>query len=203
MLKTWLSAVLLVHLTLAAMLLATADPAAQQASSAPPVTVAGVVLHHPKMNDCLKESCATDLALTRDEDWVPPPGAVNVVVRGTRIVAKTDRQGRYRIDAPSPDSELVFHWVGFERTVVPVQGRSTIDVRLTPMPLPVIERLLGLIVPQLEVGVYPNLDELATEARTNRETARDILWLVIGNRVMIREYPGEFFPDYRFADGDR
>ncbi len=201
--KTRLAIVLVAGLPLAGTPLACADLSAQQASPVAPRTVSGVVLHNPKINDCLRESCASDLALTRDEDWMPPRGAVNVVVRGTHIVAKTDRNGRYRIEVPSPDSELVFHWVGFERTVVPVQGRSTIDVRLTPTPLPVIERLLGLILPQLEAGSYPNLDELAAQARTNRETARDIVWLVIGNRVMMRQYPGEFFPDYRFEDRKR
>lgn len=203
MMKMRVSNVSVIHLTLAGMLLASAALTAQLAPPGERLTVSGVVLHNPKMNDCRKESCASDLALTRDEDWTPPRGAVNVVVRNTHIVARTDRQGRYRIEVPTPDSELVFHWVGFERAVVPVQGRSTIDVRLTPTPLPLIERLLGLIMPQLEIGTYPNLDDLATQAQTNRETARDMVWLVIGNRVMMREYPGEFFPDYRFADSER
>lgn len=197
------SNVAVASLLLVGMLVAPVELAAQLARPGERLTVSGVVLHNPKMNDCRKESCASDVALTRDEDWVPPRGAVNVVVRGTGVVAKTDRQGRYRLEVPTPDSELVFHWVGFERAVVPVQGRSTIDVRLTPTPLPLIERLLGLIMPQLEIGMYPNLDDLAARAQTTRETARDMVWLVIGNRVMMREYPGEFFPDYRFADSDR
>jgi hypothetical protein len=186
-------------LAICILLAASSDVSAQQGSGGH-LTVSGVVLHNPTMNDCRRASCASDLALTRDDDWIPPPGAVNVVVRGTGIVATTDRQGRYRIDVPSPDVELVFHWVGHERAIVPVQGRSTIDVRLVPMPLPLIERLLALIVPGLERGVYPDLDALADGAGTSRETARDIVWLVVGNRVMMREYPGEFFPDYRFAD---
>lgn len=200
--KMRIPTVVLARRILAGMLLVPGGVAAQQAPQGR-ITVSGVVLHNPKMNDCLKESCQSDVALTRDDDWVAPRGAVNVVVRGTDLVARTDRQGRYRIEVPSADAELVFHWVGFERQVVPVEGRSTIDVRLTPTPLPVIERLLALIVPQLEIGVYPKLDDLATQAQTNRETARDIVWLVVGNRVMMREYPGEFFPDYRFADSDR
>ncbi|HXW05080.1 MAG TPA: hypothetical protein VD833_07605, partial [Vicinamibacterales bacterium] len=116
----------LARLTLVSAVLASVGLAAQQASPARQganLTVSGVVLHNPTMNDCRRESCHGDLALTRDEDWVPPPGAVNVVVRGTGVVAKTDRQGRYRIAVPSPDSELVFHWIGYERTVVPVEGR--------------------------------------------------------------------------------
>lgn len=180
----------LARLSFAAVLLASGGAAAQSAGGSPPertLTVSGVVLHNPKMNDCRRESCADDIALTRDEDWVPPPGAVNIALRGSATVVKTDRQGRYRIEVPSPDSELVFHWIGYERTVVPVQGRSSIDVRLTPTALPLIERLLGLIVPQLESGAYPDLGEVAANAGTSRETARDFVWLVIGNRVMMRE----------------
>jgi hypothetical protein len=196
-----LKGALMTALILLALLAASGGAAVQQTAADAPLIVSGLVLHNPAMNDCRRESCASDLVLTRDEDWVPPPGAVNVVVRGTRIVAKTDRMGRYRIEVPSPDAEIVFHWVGYERTIVPVGGRPRIDVRLTPTPLPLIERLLALIVPQLEIGIYPNLDDLATEARTDRETARDFVWLVIGNRTMMREYPGDFFPDYRFETG--
>jgi hypothetical protein len=194
---------MLALLALGAVLLVAPAVQAQEGEGGRGMTVRGTVLYNPLMNDCLQEACPRDLALAREQDWTPPTGAVNVVVRGTGIVAKTDRQGRYQITVPSPDSELVYHWVGHERVVVPVQGRSTIDVRLTPTPLPVIERLLALIMPQIEVGIYPNIDQLALDANVNRETASDILWLVIGNRVMMREYPGQFFPDFRFDTAAR
>lgn len=62
-----------------------------------------------------------------------------------------------------------------------------------------IDRVLGLIMPKLHAGEYPDIDEVAARAKVNRETARDLLWLVIGNRRMARVYPDEYVPDYRFA----
>lgn len=165
------------------------------------MVVRGRVLHNPSMSDCWQDvPCVREIALTRDADWIPTPAAVNVVVKGTEIVAKADRDGYYRITVPSPDASLIFLYLGHNRIEVPVDGRPVVDVKLTPTPLPVLDRLLGLIMPRIHAGEYPDIDELAADADVNRETARDILWLVIGNRPMARHYPDEFVPDYRFVD---
>jgi hypothetical protein len=176
---------------------------AQDRPQAGAVVVTGTVRYNPLMNECFKEvSCVGDVALGRDEDWVPPTSAVNVFVKGSTAVTKTDRRGNYRIDVPPSDGVLVFSLVGFERVEVPVAGRSVVDVRMMPTPLPVVDRLLGLIMPQLDAGVYPDIDELGARADVNRETARDILWLVIGNQPMARHYPDESIPDPRFDSPD-
>jgi hypothetical protein len=166
------------------------------------MTVRGRVLYNSKMSDCrLEVPCTDQVALTRPEDWRPPPAAVNVVVQGTNRVTRTNREGYYEISVPSPDAFLMFLYIGHDRVKAPVEGRAVVNVKLTPTPLPVIERLLGLTMPRIYAGDYPDIDQLATDARVNRETARDILWLVLGNRPMAQHYPGEFIPDYRFSDG--
>ena len=141
-----------------------------------------------------------DIALTSPEDWRPPLSAVNVVVQGTDRVVKTDRDGYYEISVPSPNASLMFLAIGHNRISVPVEGLSRVDVQLTPTPLPVIERLLGLIMPRMVKGELPDIDRLAADAGVNRETARDILWLVIGDRRMGEHYPDEYVPDYGFDD---
>ena len=45
-----------------------------------------------------------------------------------------------------------------------------------------------------------DIDQLARDADVNRETARDIMWRVLGNRPMLAVYPNERLPDYRFDD---
>ena len=170
-------------------------------ASAQEMTVRGQVLYNPRLPDCQRvDPCTEDVALTSPEDWQPPRSAVNVVVQGTDRVVKTRRNGTYEVTVPSPSASLMFLAIGHNRIEVPVEGRATVDVRLTPTPLPVIERLLGLIMPQIVAGELPDIDRLATDARVNRETARDILWLVIGDRRMAERYPGEYVPDYRFDD---
>ena len=161
----------------------------------------GTVTYNPRLPDCFQdEPCLEDLAVAREEDWRPPRSAVNVVVQGTGRVTKTDREGNYEIRVPSPVASLMFLAIGHNRVEVPIEGRSTVDVRLTPTPLPVIERLIGLIMPSVVADEWPDIDRLAEEAHVNRETARDILWLVIGDRRMAERYPDEVVPDYRFAD---
>ena len=57
------------------------------------------------------------------------PG-VNIVVKGTTIGTTTDGSGQYELQARSPTDTLVFSFVGYQRTEVPINDRSTIDVTL-------------------------------------------------------------------------
>jgi len=58
------------------------------------------------------------------------PG-VNILVQGTSTGTVTDVDGNYRLSVPS-DAVLTFSFIGYESAVVPVEGRSTIDVALAP-----------------------------------------------------------------------
>ena len=163
-------------------------------------TVSGKVLYNPTMNDCFQEvPCVQDVVLTKQEDWIPPKAAVNIVAKSTGKVARTDRLGNYSIEVSSTNDTLLFLYIGHNRLEVPVNGRDLVDVKLTPTPIPVIERLLGIIMPAIDAGEFPDIDVLAEEAKVNRATARDMLWLVLGNTRMKQHYPGEFIPDYRFS----
>jgi TonB-linked SusC/RagA family outer membrane protein len=57
------------------------------------------------------------------------PG-VNVQVQGKTIGTATDERGQYSLTVPSPQDTLVFSFVGFEDQVIPIQGRTTIDVTM-------------------------------------------------------------------------
>ena len=165
------------------------------------LTVNGSVLYNPKMSDCFQEvPCLEAVAMTKAEDWIPPKAAVNIIVKSTGRVAKTDPMGKYAIEVPSANDTLLFLYIGHNRIEVPVNGREVLDVKLTPTPIPVIERLLGLIMPEIEAGTFPEIDELSEKANVNSATARDILWLVLGDTRMKQHYPGEFIPDYSFSE---
>lgn len=186
---------LMIGLLMLGMLHAPAGSRAQE------LKVTGTVLYNPHMSECFQDAPCTDaVAYTDDADWVPPRAAVNVVVKGTDRVAKTDRQGHYEISVPSRRDTLMFLYIGHNRMAVPIDGRDLVDVKLTPTPLPVIDRVLGVIMPNVVSGRHPGIDEMAREADVNRETMRDLLWLVMGNRPFSKAYPGEYIPDYTFEE---
>jgi len=167
------------------------------------ITVTGKVLYNPTLNDCFQQvPCLGDVALTNDKDWIPPKAAVNIVSKNTGNVAKTDREGNYSIETSSANDTLMFLYIGHNRIEVPVNGRSRVDVKLTPTPIPVIERLLAQIMPAVDAGMFPDISEIAENAQVNHATARDILWLVLGNTRMKQHYPTEYIPDYRFSESD-
>lgn len=57
------------------------------------------------------------------------PG-VNVLVQGTTTGAATDQNGRYELIAPSENDTLVFSFIGYQSEIVPINGRSTINIEL-------------------------------------------------------------------------
>jgi len=54
--------------------------------------------------------------------------AVNVVIKGTTSGTTTDKNGHYSLTVPSAQDTLVFSYIGFKRKMVPVKGRSVINV---------------------------------------------------------------------------
>jgi TonB-dependent starch-binding outer membrane protein SusC len=66
-----------------------------------------------------------------DENGSGMPG-VNVLVRGTSTGTASDVDGRYTISVPSDQSVLVFTFVGYTTAELPVGGRSTVDVQMSP-----------------------------------------------------------------------
>jgi TonB-linked SusC/RagA family outer membrane protein len=65
-----------------------------------------------------------------DEEGAPLPG-VNVVEKGTSNGTVTDTEGRYSIALSSASPILVFTFIGLQSQEIPVNGRATLDVRMT------------------------------------------------------------------------
>ena len=65
------------------------------------------------------------------EDGLGIPG-VNVVVEGTTKGTTTDVEGNYSLLLGPDENTLVFSFVGFQSVTAEVNGRSTIDITLSP-----------------------------------------------------------------------
>jgi TonB-linked SusC/RagA family outer membrane protein len=63
------------------------------------------------------------------EDGNPLPG-VNIVIKNSSVGTTTDADGKYTLAVPN-DATLVFSFIGFATTEVPVGGRQTIDISLS------------------------------------------------------------------------
>lgn len=59
----------------------------------------------------------------------PLPG-VAVSVKGTTVGMFTDQDGAYTLDVPDGFGVLVFNYIGKETREVPIEGRSTVDVKM-------------------------------------------------------------------------
>lgn len=68
-------------------------------------------------------------SVTAAESGRPLP-TINVMVKGTDRGTITNNLGRYSVEATGPQDTLVFSSIGFARTEVPIDGRSTINVSL-------------------------------------------------------------------------
>lgn len=66
-----------------------------------------------------------------DEHGEAIPG-VNIIVKGTSTGTTSDSNGGYAINVPGEDAVLVFSFIGYTSQDVSVQGRTSIDVTLSP-----------------------------------------------------------------------
>ncbi|MGV3765240.1 MAG: SusC/RagA family TonB-linked outer membrane protein [Chitinophagaceae bacterium] len=57
---------------------------------------------------------------------------VTIQVKGGQVSAASGADGRYSINVPSSNAVLVFSYVGFATREIPVNGRTSIDLSLTP-----------------------------------------------------------------------
>lgn len=69
--------------------------------------------------------------VVKDENGNSLPG-VNVIVKNTATGGVTNLDGLYKINVDKDDAVLVFSFIGYETQEVPVNGRTTIDVALSP-----------------------------------------------------------------------
>src|SRR6266542_3642887 len=67
--------------------------------------------------------------VTSATDGSPLPGA-RVLVRGTGVGTLTGANGRYAIDAPSPNDTLSFAFIGYRPLEVGIAGRPVVNVAM-------------------------------------------------------------------------
>lgn len=61
---------------------------------------------------------------------------VNILVKGTNRGASTDTNGNYEINVPSLQDTLVFSYIGYEKREVPIDGQTTLDIKLALATVP-------------------------------------------------------------------
>jgi TonB-linked SusC/RagA family outer membrane protein len=67
--------------------------------------------------------------VVKDDSGVALPG-VNVLVKGTTTGSVTDADGKFSLEVPSPESTLVFSFIGYQAQEVTVGQQTTFDVVL-------------------------------------------------------------------------
>lgn len=65
----------------------------------------------------------------KDKDALPIPGA-NIAVKGTTTAISTDFDGKFSIQVPNKNSQLVFSFIGFASKTIDVGDRTSIEVVL-------------------------------------------------------------------------
>lgn len=67
----------------------------------------------------------------KDQNGITLPG-VGVSLKGTKLGTSTDINGRYSLNVPSGNTTLIFSFIGFVNSEVQINGKTNIDVDLTP-----------------------------------------------------------------------
>jgi TonB-linked SusC/RagA family outer membrane protein len=119
-----------------------------------------------------KEPITVTGQVTTPDDPMGMPG-VNVYIKGTTTGTITDINGNYTLDVPDKNDILVYSFIGYENSEVPINGRSKIDVELksdtetldeivvTALNIEKDKESLGYSITQV------NNDEVSTVKQTN------------------------------------
>jgi TonB-dependent starch-binding outer membrane protein SusC len=102
-----------------------------------------------------------------DENGTGMPG-VNILVKGTTTGTTTDSDGAYSLNAEASDAVLVFSFIGYTSEELPVNGRSSIDVSLTPS----IESLNEIVV--IGYGTQKKSDVTGALVSVNSQALREV-----------------------------
>lgn len=100
--------------------------------------------------------------VTDSESGEPLPG-VNIVVEGTTNGTVTDSNGEFELTLPSLDESLVVSFVGYQNQVIPLEGRSDLDIDLDLEILEVGEVVVGAYAPQRERDVTGSISSINLE----------------------------------------
>ncbi len=106
------------------------------------------------------------------------PG-VNVLVKGTTVGAATDVDGKFSLEAPTSQDTLVFSFVGFQVTEVPINGQSTIDVALEASTIAGQEVMVVGYGTQRQEDVTSSISKVTSEDFTTA-TVKDPLQMLQG-----------------------
>lgn len=97
--------------------------------------------------------------VTGADDGLPLPG-VNVVIKGTTNGAVTDGNGQFKLVVNTPETVLLFSFIGYKSLEVPVGDKTSLDVQLESD----ITQLSEVIVTAL--GVVQDRDKFASSVST-------------------------------------
>lgn len=108
--------------------------------------------------------------VVKDENNDPVIGA-SVVVLNTKIATVTDLDGKYTLDCPSANSEIQITYIGYEKLVVPVKGKSQLNVSLSLLPQNIGEVVVVAYGQQKKVSVTGAISSVSGKELTKVPTA--------------------------------
>ncbi|HEY5687055.1 MAG TPA: TonB-dependent receptor [Yeosuana sp.] len=104
-----------------------------------------------------------------DEQGIPLPG-VTIVEKGTKRGAVTDFDGQYQISA-SPNSILIFSYIGFETKEVNINNQNTIDITLKTSATDLDEVTVVAYGSQKKIAITGAISTISSESLVRAPTA--------------------------------
>ncbi|MDQ6480767.1 TonB-dependent receptor [Dyadobacter sp. LHD-138] len=95
------------------------------------------------------------------------PG-VSVVIKGTSQGTTTDVDGTFQISVPSPESVLIFSFVGYEPQEVVIGNRSSVDITLKPDTKALNEVVVVGYGTQKKANLTGAVDQVSSKVLENR-----------------------------------
>lgn len=118
----------------------------------------------------LQQLAITITGKVTDEYGEPLPGT-SIVVKGTTIGTMTDVEGNFRLDVPSPESVLIFSFVGMQTIEIEVGNQTTLNVEMKTDATALEEVVVIGYGTQQKSSVVGAVDQVTAEELEGRPSA--------------------------------
>lgn len=122
--------------------------------------------------DMLAQSQDTISGTVVDAETMEALPGVNILVRGTDTGTATNLHGKYEILVNSDQDTLIFSFIGYQTTEIPIAGRSVVDVQL---------EMQTLFSDELVVVGYGTQERSSLTSSVSDITAEEIQNRSVGN----------------------
>ena len=124
-----------------------------------------LILEKSEAEVAMQETVSGRITDAQTNDALP---GVNILLKGTTTGTSSDVDGQFELGVPSLNDTLMISYIGYQTAELPIDGRSQIDVQLSPEAILGEEMVVVAYGEQRRANLTGSIDAIRGDALENR-----------------------------------